>query len=576
MADLSTRLASIQAALNRPFIQQAVEQGFQPNLTSHAFPPGTVTAPLTPYPKTVEEIDVSSATMTSSTSMAPSTHVITSNSDAGGLMTGAIGLLPPPSIPSTDIPISPEVVPPSFDHEKLPPSLGQKYPDGMGGYSSEILDRLQGSLLGLLVGNAYGAPLSAYQSNELYTNPSLRSSLTPRLPSFPASGYGDMRHVVGQLSIDGELTLETFREIITNAGFNEESYVLMLQRWVATLPKGKWLRNDTFVKLFNTSKGYADYLSKYGYFFNATRNSDAFPAGWSWPLIFIRDAIPSFLAVFPCDNSVMQLVYLYIDLLRTIIRGETREKILQDLRDAVEQNTYNELTSPLSMALHGHPRNVSSSEIYSSRQAAYILVYAFAHFTEISPAIFWATTQSNGTNSIDADLMGAMVGAVFGAWQGYKNLLCEDDFAANLWTLLTANPNLGTLGDRPVLPMSAFEFLESFVSTPLHLTITPISNEQKQQIHQTNAQRREKGQYQQSRGRGRGRGLSQQVVSRGTGFESPTTYSNPSTSTGWSTGSQFPANPTMPSYLSESSAYTSAYSSTDVANRGIIAAATQL
>ncbi len=299
------------------------------------------------------------------------------------------------------------------------------------------LDRVQGMLEGVAIGDALGGPHEfRYNSKVPYTG-KLEHPLR-----FMSRWTGTRMLVIGQVTDDTEMTLTLARSLLRNKGYNRNDVILSYERWTST----SGLIGINTKKLFKGVKTINGYETRYRKIFfdkQAVYNNQSNGTLMRCSPLALLDGYTAVIEDCKLTNPSkvnQDCSLLYITALRFALMGKSVNDIFNFVKTNVQTQ---EVKAVIDQVDRNEIRDVRESKGWVLH-SFYCAMYAITHFTQYDQAINWIIRLGG-----DTDTNAAITGGLLGAKLGHNQLLQEPMTHYNLAVVINADTNLG---GHPRLP----------------------------------------------------------------------------------------------------------------------------
>jgi ADP-ribosyl-[dinitrogen reductase] hydrolase len=299
-----------------------------------------------------------------------------------------------------------------------------------------ILDRIQGMMMGVFLGDTLGAPHEFRESKFVYTGHLQYET------HWRTQFQGVKSLSIGQVTDDSEMTITLCRELIKDGGFNRDKVILAYLDWANSNNWSMGKNTRALLKNVKTLKGYQKRMDKVLQIPEDQRTQSNGALMRCSPLALFSDY--KNIARQDCSitnpNSLcIEIETLYLTILRQILLGNPVD---------INFKSENENISILLQQIKNDSRNIIKNQgwVVHSFYCVLLSLYKDWSFTEAMRQII--------TRKGDTDTNAAIAGAVLGAKIGYKNLYKEQK--ENIDIILSFDSETG-LTKRPKR-FSPFDF----------------------------------------------------------------------------------------------------------------------
>lgn len=283
----------------------------------------------------------------------------------------------------------------------------------------EIEDRMYGSLLGLAVGDALGAPVEFY----------LPGTFTP-VEDFRGGGAHNLNP--GEWSDDTSLALSLSESLIKSKGFNPQD---QMDRYVSWYLEGHLSVNGRCFDIGDTTREALENYMETGNPYSGLDHEGSAGNGSLMrlapiPIYYFSnlDEVLKYARLSSCTTHQHPLVIQCCQYLALLIQGalwgKTKEELLSpDYPPLREYCLENELLSELGEVVEGSYKTKNPPEI---RASGYVIrsleaaLWAFYNSDNFKDGVLMAVNLGD-----DADTVGAIYGQLAGAYYGEKGIPCK-------------------------------------------------------------------------------------------------------------------------------------------------------
>lgn len=337
------------------------------------------------------------------------------------------------------------------DQDKNPPGFTQ--------------NRIQGSLAGVMLGDALGHP----HEFDLKSLPNYTGKLE-FVPISRSQWQGTRKSVIGQVTDDSEMTLTLANSLIRNKGYNRDDVIISYEDWASSNHSGMGTNTRLLLHGVKTVKGYETRFNKAmsgdlkgmkaGSLIEVQSNGSLMRAAPLALLPNIGDAVTDTNITNPNPINI-ECTILYVEAIKQAYRGDSLSSIFQTALSNVQAEPIREALEQVSK---GEIRNVSPTRGWVVH-GIYCAFAAIANYGEDKPfksfgqVIDWIIRLGG-----DTDTNGAIAGGLLGAYIGFNQMIDEKVTHDNVAILLTHDPSLGDFPrDNKYHPKTMYE-----VSRHLH------------------------------------------------------------------------------------------------------------
>lgn len=304
------------------------------------------------------------------------------------------------------------------------------------------MDHIRGLLYGGALGDALGAPHEFAYQKDVYTG-RLEYPLRYRT-RFMKSGVYKVG-VVGQITDDTEMELCILHSLVETKGkIVRESLLKHYLKWAndkQTIFMGINTRN--LLKGVTTIKGYDARYAKT--FTPETKSSWSQSNGCLMRagILAVAEKLSGDDALIDCkitnpSPACLEVVRLYLDLIKMALDESTKESILQLLQNY--QTTNKDIMTSISEAINNKRRNVTGSTKGWIMHGLYCALWSLLHFD----------TYHDGINAViklggDTDTNASIAGDLLGAFYGYSKMVKDPTTAYNIDVLRECDTSKGDL-----------------------------------------------------------------------------------------------------------------------------------
>lgn len=291
------------------------------------------------------------------------------------------------------------------------------------------LDCVQGTLVGVVLGDALGAP-HEYCRNLAYTGKLEHSS------QFFTRWQGSYTLPPGQVTDDSEMTIILARSLLQGGGYDPDKVALSYMEWANSGVRTIGTNTRGLFKGIKTLKGYKARISKILRLPLSERSQSNGSLMRCSPLSVLKDdeCIEADCNLSNPHPVTIDCNRVYVNALRDCQRGLSREEIvsLALLRSQTE-----EVKETLQGALSEGERDVREKRGWCLH-SLWCAFRAFSRFDSYSEAIGWVIRLGG-----DTDTNAAITGGLMGAHMGLNAMLSETETSENLKILLAADSSNG-------------------------------------------------------------------------------------------------------------------------------------
>jgi ADP-ribosyl-[dinitrogen reductase] hydrolase len=326
-----------------------------------------------------------------------------------------------------------------------------KWPNKLVRPKMATLDRAQGCLVGVVLGDALGAPHEFFRG----------AQYTGRLehPSrFFTRWQGNYILPPGQVTDDSEMTLTLARTLLRAGGYNADSAAMAYIEWANSGIRSMGTNTRGLFKGIKTLKGYRARMAKVLALPLDQRSQSNGAMMRCSPLSLLEgdDCIVADCSLtnphpVPVDANVV-----YVNALMEAQRGVPRERILAD---ALSRAQTPEVREILRTVGNGEQREVKEKKGWCLH-ALWCAFTALSRSGNYQESIDWVIGLGG-----DTDTNAAITGALLGSYLGLDAVLAEERTADNFRVLRAADPSTGDC-PRPLCyqPRDILELAEALHS----------------------------------------------------------------------------------------------------------------
>ncbi len=297
-----------------------------------------------------------------------------------------------------------------------------------------ILNLIKGTLIGVAVGDALGAP-HEFRNQKLdnYTG-------TLHIEPFYNFRFVKRRDVIGQYTDDTEMTLTLAKSLVRNKKYNRNDVILSYEKWALKSPL-MGVNTRTLFKGIKTVRGFEKRWNK--------QHNNILEKEWSQsngsmmrcaPLAFIFGNGPVIADCKLTNPSRINIDsnIIYVSAVRLAILGYPRITIFKHVSNL---STTKETKHVLETVLNKELRSVTGKTKGWVLHSLYCSMWSLLYSKNFQEGMDWVINLGGDTDT-NAAISGAMLGAIF----GYNKLNKEDITKKNIHILLNSDT---TKGDIP-------------------------------------------------------------------------------------------------------------------------------
>lgn len=290
----------------------------------------------------------------------------------------------------------------------------------------DLQDKIKGSLAGVFIGDAAGAPY------EFSSSPSV-STWTGKISipyKIPSRFHGNRTSSLGQVTDDSEMTISLIDSLIRNKKYDRDDVILSYQRWANSHPGGMGKNTRRLFQGVKTVQGYQTRYERYLPELQETQSNGSLMR--CTPLAIFSSLNPAMedcLLTNPTNNN-LDCEYLYLIAIRNLYLGKSLEEILPLLLKSVQTEEVKLLLDSISKK---ESRSVKSQKgwVLHAFYCAFYCLINFSDFGSFEKCLNFVISLGG-----DTDTNAAIMGGLIGAYLGYSNMGQESSTRYNLEVIL--------------------------------------------------------------------------------------------------------------------------------------------
>jgi ADP-ribosyl-[dinitrogen reductase] hydrolase len=322
--------------------------------------------------------------------------------------------------------------------------------------ASELLQKIQGAILGHALGDALGAPHEFKPYGEYSGRLEVPIIRIPR-------GKSKETCALGQVTDDTEMAMALLWSL--EGGFSEERTIKEYLAWAHSgCPFLGANTRDLFLgknKKVNTLQKYRkEYANKFSNEADRENNQSNGVLMRGYVLAFIKpEVVARDVSLTNPSQIAVQAVEIYTSAIRMALMGFTKQEIMDESSNMI---THEVLRTAFDSARNNQFRNVTQSRGWVTH-AFYCAFWGFANFDNYASAVDAIICLSpedgvpakickrQGVRSYrlvekslgDTDTNAAIAGALLGAYYGIRGMCADPVTTANMQVLIRTDPGLG-------------------------------------------------------------------------------------------------------------------------------------